>query len=190
MAEKRVHGRSKNVVQQPISLAPAAESGDHLSALKALRDRLARDLDECRSKRDIAALARQLSAVLAQIESWRPPRTSKLHRDHALSGGVVGPPDLAHAAAAQQLDQPVASERRPVHIGLLAAAVQQTISAPTRPDDEIEESDLSNGVRNDNVNAGPSSSRAGTFGSRGMREPRIGTVQDLRISSSFAGWQA
>src|ERR1700737_2014095 len=82
-------------------------------------------------------------------------RGQQLHRDHALRGGVVGPPHLAHAAAAQQLDQPVASERRPVHIGLLTAAVQQTISAPTRPDDEIEQSHLSNGVRNDNVTADP-----------------------------------
>ena len=35
-----------------------------------------------------------------------------LQRHDAVDGGVVGAPHLAHAAAAQQLDQPVAAERR------------------------------------------------------------------------------
>jgi hypothetical protein len=77
MVEKRVREGPKTVVQQPISVASAAESGDRLSALKALRDKLAREIDECGSKRDLASLSRQLSAVLQQIEAWRPPRTSK-----------------------------------------------------------------------------------------------------------------
>jgi hypothetical protein len=35
-----------------------------------------------------------------------------------VGGVVVRPPHLAHAAAAQQLDQPVAAERGPFHISL------------------------------------------------------------------------
>jgi hypothetical protein len=77
MAERRVHGEPKKVVSQHVSVASAAESGDQLKALKALRDKLAREIDECGSKRDLAALARQLSAVLADIEAFRPPRISK-----------------------------------------------------------------------------------------------------------------
>lgn len=77
MVEKRVREGPKNVVRQHISVASAAESGDTLAALKALRYKLAREIDECGSKRDLASLSRQLSAVLAQIEAWRPPRTSK-----------------------------------------------------------------------------------------------------------------
>ena len=76
MAERRVRGRPKKVVQQPISVASAAESGDTLAALKALRNRLARDLDECRSRRDVAALSARLADTLARIEAWKPDRTS------------------------------------------------------------------------------------------------------------------
>jgi hypothetical protein len=38
-----------------------------------------------------------------------------LHGDRTLGFGVKGPPDLTHAAAAQQRDQPVASECHPLH---------------------------------------------------------------------------
>lgn len=77
MVEKRVRRRPKQAAARLISVGWAAESGDTLAALKALRDKLAREIDECGSKRDLASLSRQLSAVLAQIEAWRPPRTSK-----------------------------------------------------------------------------------------------------------------
>jgi hypothetical protein len=56
MVEKRVHGDPKNVVQQPISVHSATESGDTLATLRALRDKLAREIDECGSKLDLAAL--------------------------------------------------------------------------------------------------------------------------------------
>lgn len=40
-----------------------------LHALRELRDRLAVDLDECGSARDVAALSQRLMDVLAQIDS-------------------------------------------------------------------------------------------------------------------------
>lgn len=49
-------------------LATAIASGSRLVALRALRDRLARDLDECESKRDVAALSQRLMDVLEQID--------------------------------------------------------------------------------------------------------------------------
>ncbi len=52
-----------------MSLVEAALSGDHLTALVALRDRLAVELDGCESSRDVAALAARFADVLAQIEA-------------------------------------------------------------------------------------------------------------------------
>lgn len=51
------------------ALSGAAGSGDRLTALRALRDRLAMDLDVCDSARDVAALSQRLMDVLAQIET-------------------------------------------------------------------------------------------------------------------------
>ncbi len=50
------------------SLAVAVGTGSRLVALRALRDRLARDLDETDSKRDVASLSQRLMDVLAQID--------------------------------------------------------------------------------------------------------------------------
>ncbi|MCZ1070810.1 hypothetical protein [Rhodococcus sp. A5(2022)] len=55
------------------ALAIAAASGDRLKALEALRDRLAREIEACESSRDVAALSRQLTDVLKQIEDLAPP---------------------------------------------------------------------------------------------------------------------
>ena len=49
-------------------LVAAASSGSRLVALRALRDRLARDLDETDSKRDVASLSQRLMDVLVQID--------------------------------------------------------------------------------------------------------------------------
>lgn len=54
-------------------LATVAPRGVRLETLRTLRDRLAKDLDETRSARDVAALAKQLSDVLLQIEELSPP---------------------------------------------------------------------------------------------------------------------
>jgi hypothetical protein len=49
-----------------------------MSALTALRDRLAVDLDECRSKRDLAALSRQLVMVLGRLSELQKPVGSRI----------------------------------------------------------------------------------------------------------------
>ena len=51
-----------------MSLSAAAATGDRLHALEALRDRLASDLDECASARDVASLSQRLMDVLKQID--------------------------------------------------------------------------------------------------------------------------
>jgi len=50
-------------------LSDIAASGNRLQTLQALRDHLAFTSDNCRSSRDIAALSRQLTAVLAAIDA-------------------------------------------------------------------------------------------------------------------------
>jgi hypothetical protein len=51
-----------------VSVAAAAGSGDRLAALTALRDRLAVEIDDCSSKRDMAALSLRFMDVVEQIE--------------------------------------------------------------------------------------------------------------------------
>lgn len=50
------------------NLGAVVPNGDRLASLKALRDRLAVDIDECESARDVAALSNRLMDVLAQID--------------------------------------------------------------------------------------------------------------------------
>jgi hypothetical protein len=82
MTKRRASGTLKTTACQRVSVARAAESGDSLAALTALRDRLAHQLDETRSARDVASLSRQLSAVLAQIENT-PKREPSLRNEIA-----------------------------------------------------------------------------------------------------------
>ena len=49
-------------------LADIAAQGDRLATMRALRDRLAADLDDCASARDVAALSRQLSQCLEIVD--------------------------------------------------------------------------------------------------------------------------
>lgn len=53
----------------PPGLASVAAEGDRTATLKALRDRLAREIERCESGRDVAALSRQLTYVLEQIDA-------------------------------------------------------------------------------------------------------------------------
>lgn len=50
-------------------LPTAARSGDRLAALRCLRDRLADEIEQCESSRDVAALSRQLRDTLAEIDA-------------------------------------------------------------------------------------------------------------------------
>lgn len=47
---------------------PIPQTGPRLDALKALRKKLATQIDECESGRDLAALAGRLQSVLAEID--------------------------------------------------------------------------------------------------------------------------
>lgn len=58
-------------------MAGAVAGGDRLESLLALRDRLAREIDGCRSARDVAALSARLMSVLeqvAEVEAQQPKR--------------------------------------------------------------------------------------------------------------------
>jgi hypothetical protein len=55
-----------------VPLLESAASGDHLATLRDLRDHLAEALIDCDSKRDVAALAGRLQAVLDQISALEP----------------------------------------------------------------------------------------------------------------------
>ena len=57
------------------SVHEAAVTGDRLKTLRALRDHLAVAIDGCDSMRDLAALSRQLTDVVAQIDALDPPKT-------------------------------------------------------------------------------------------------------------------
>ncbi len=50
------------------TLAEAAATGSRLTALRALRDSLAADLDGCQSLRDKASLSQRFMDTLAQID--------------------------------------------------------------------------------------------------------------------------
>ncbi len=58
------------------TLAEVAADG-RLKALEALRDRLAKDIDDCDSKRDLAALSQRFMDVLeqiAEVQREQPPQ--------------------------------------------------------------------------------------------------------------------
>jgi len=66
-------------------IASAARSGDRVEALAALRDRLAVDIDACKSGRDMAALSRQLVHVLAQLAEIEASSGRQRARETGLS---------------------------------------------------------------------------------------------------------
>lgn len=49
-------------------IAGVAQTGDRLAVLEALRDRLATEIDECLSNRDLASLTLRLVDILEQID--------------------------------------------------------------------------------------------------------------------------
>jgi hypothetical protein len=50
-----------------VKLADTAEKGDRLATLRALRDRLSGEIDNCASLRDLASLSQRLMDVLERI---------------------------------------------------------------------------------------------------------------------------
>lgn len=56
-----------------MSLSDVAKNGDRIETLTALRDYLAKSLDECESDRDRAALTRQFVDVVNQLDGIKPP---------------------------------------------------------------------------------------------------------------------
>jgi len=70
-----------------VSLADTAKGGDRLATLRALRDLLATELDNTASARDVAALSRQMTEVLLQIEALAPP----IPKDDPLASLVKSP---------------------------------------------------------------------------------------------------
>lgn len=60
------------------SLLSAARTDDRLRALKALRDRLAAEVDECTSQRELASLALRFTDVVKQIGEMERPAKVEL----------------------------------------------------------------------------------------------------------------
>lgn len=57
-----------------MALVDVVAAGDRLASLMALRDRLAADLDEATTARDVAPLVLRLTDVLEQIDSMPTSR--------------------------------------------------------------------------------------------------------------------
>lgn len=55
------------------TLLSSARRGDRLATLTALRDTIARTIQNCDSGRDIAALSKRLMEVMDEIEQLKPP---------------------------------------------------------------------------------------------------------------------
>ena len=68
-----------------MDMAEAAASGDRVQALRQLRDTLATAIDECESGRDLAALSRQMTEVLALLEKAAPPESKGTPLDELAS---------------------------------------------------------------------------------------------------------
>ena len=55
------------------TLSEAAAGNDRRDTLVALRDKLARTIDDCESGRDIAALSKRLMEVMAELDALPDP---------------------------------------------------------------------------------------------------------------------
>lgn len=60
-----------------MKLSTAVNRGDRREALKALRSRLAKAIEESESGRDIAALSKRLMEVMREIESMPDPEADE-----------------------------------------------------------------------------------------------------------------
>lgn len=73
-----------------MGLLEAVQSGDRVKALTELRDTLAREIEACDSARDVAALSRQLTDVLAMLAKAAPPESKGTPLDELASRRARG----------------------------------------------------------------------------------------------------
>lgn len=71
------------------TLVEAARSGDTLETLERLRDKLASSIESCCSGRDMAALSRQLSQVLDQIDDVKRANAGKGDKEVPLNAILI-----------------------------------------------------------------------------------------------------
>lgn len=65
-------------------LINAAKSGDKRATLEALRDILAKTIQECDSGRDMASNTKRLMEVMAELEALPDPNQKKLSKHDRL----------------------------------------------------------------------------------------------------------
>ena len=65
-------------------LTDAAKSGDKRATLIALRDILARTIEECESGRDMASNTKRLMEVMAEIDALPDPEKQKVSKHDRL----------------------------------------------------------------------------------------------------------
>lgn len=70
------------------NLVDAAKSGDKRATLIALRDILAKTIQECDSGRDMASNTKRLMEVMAEIEALPDPVTQKISKHDRLKNKV------------------------------------------------------------------------------------------------------
>lgn len=70
------------------NLVDAAKSGDKRATLIALRDILAKTIQECDSGRDMASNTKRLMEVMAEIEALPDPATQKISKHDRLKNKV------------------------------------------------------------------------------------------------------
>lgn len=59
-------------MSEDADLPTVAATGNRVATLRTLRDRLAKEIEQCESTRDLAALSRQFTLVLAEIDELAP----------------------------------------------------------------------------------------------------------------------
>lgn len=67
-----------------MNLIEAAKSGNKRDTLIALRDKLAETIEKCESGRDMAANAKRLMEVMAELEAMPDPKVKKLSKHDRL----------------------------------------------------------------------------------------------------------
>lgn len=70
------------------NLVDAARSGDKRKTLIALRDILAKTIQECDSGRDMASNTKRLMEVMAEIDALPDPDTKKISKHDRLKNKV------------------------------------------------------------------------------------------------------